>query len=375
MNLAFTKPGPVSGAAHRFAAAPSLAGILMLALAGCAGPAALDSRPVTTTEIEAGHETPPVTGADVLTPALWIDESNPANSLIVAAGDGEQLHVYSIAGEPLHSVELGRFNDLAAVGRVHTESGPRALFVATDASRSRLALLTVAPDSGQPDPAPLEIEGLDVEPVGVCATSLISGVIDLFVISADGELIRYSVSVPRFGEVSVHYEARLDLGTAVADCVADRERDAVWFTQPGSGIWQLPLRMDQSSRPEPVARLGSAGLPFAPDGLALVRGSGRALLVAASPADDSFIVYTVSSGRIAGGHFRVLGEYPLKQRFRVAAGNDIDAVSGGRRLDGDGVSGLSGLPGGLLVVHDAGDQPGSGTNLKIVALDELLGSM
>lgn len=344
----------------------------MLVLAGCTTSAPVNDRPVTLVEVAARHETAVAAGDGSLAPAVWINRDNPARSLVAAVGDGERMHVYSTGGEMLASATPGQFDAIATLGLARKDGERRVLFAATDSNRSRLALLAVNPDTGEPDPAPFDIEGLDFDPLGVCASQLTGGTAEVFVISGAGEIVRFRVSAPRFGDVTVSFAARRDFGTPVQGCAADDVQNAVWFSQAGSGIWSVPLRMESDATPERVALVGSVGLPFDPDGLAIVRSGGRALIIASLPADDSFSAYAVTGGRSSGGVIRIAGDDPLAGRFRIVAGGGVDAATGSRRFDGGGVSGIAGLPGGLLVVADERDDSGSGRNLKIVSLDALL---
>jgi len=348
------------------------AGAALLLLAGCTTPAPMDDRPVTLVEVPARVETGPIAGDGSLAPAVWINRNNPSRSLVAAVGDGERMHVYSTDGKALASATPGQFDAIATVGLGRSNAGRRVLFAATNSDRSQLALLAVDPDTGEPDAVPFDIEGLDFEPRAVCASQLSGGRAEVFVVSSAGELVRFNVSVPRFGEVSVREVARRDFGASVQDCAADNGQDAVWFSQIGSGIWSVPLRMEDDARPERVALVGGSGLPFDADGLAVVRSGGRALIIVAVPADDSFSAYAVTGGRSSGGVIRVAGDDPLEGRFRIIGRDGVDAASGSRYVDGGGASGIAGLPGGLLVVADQADDPGAGHNLKFVSLEELL---
>jgi len=348
------------------------AGAALLLLAGCTTPAPMDDRPVTLVEVPARVETGPIAGDGSLAPAVWINRNNPSRSLVAAVGDGERMHVYSTDGKALASATPGQFDAIVTLGLARLGAERRVLFAATDSNRSRLALLAVNPETGEPDPAPFDIERLDFDPHGVCASQLVGGTAEVFVISDAGEIARFRLSVPRFGDANVRFAARRDFGTSVQACAADHVQKAVWFSQAGSGIWSVPLRMEGDATPERVARVGGVGLPFDPHGLAIVRSSGRAMIIASMPADDSFSAYAVTGGRSSGGVIRVAGDDPLEGRFRIIGSDGVDAASGSRYFDGGGASGIAGLPGGLLVVADQADDPGAGHNLKFVSLEELL---
>jgi len=375
MKISFHACLPVSKSGARNPDRSLAVAATLLVLAGCAAPAPVADRPAVPIDVPARYETGSAVGDSALVPAVWINPDNPGRSLVAAVGDGQRFTVHSADGEVLASATPGRFGAVATLGQARRGPDRRVLFAATDALASRLVLLAVDPDTGEPDPAPFEIERLDFEPRGVCASELTGGNAEVFVISDAGELVRISVSVPRFGDVTLRQRARRGFGAAILDCAADHAHNAVWFSLRGSGIWTVPLRMEGDARPEPVARIGSAGLPSAPAGLTVVHSAGRALLIAAVPADDSLTAYALTGGQIRGGIIRVAEGEPLAGRFRIVVGNGVDDVAGPRHVAGGGAPGIPGLPGGLLAVSDQRNAPDGSQNVKLAAIGDLPGAM
>lgn len=347
-------------------AVPRGVGVAILVIAAsvigaCSTPA--PKGPARGTEVQPRFETEALQlqggPADV---AVWTNQDNPAASLIMAGDNASGLHIYGSNGQSLHSSPIKGLSRIDPLGLDRSGDSARLLVGAINPVRDQLVVLAMDPTSGEVRSAPVDIEGLDFEPVAICATALVGGTSDAFVASESGTLARYTISVPRFGSgVEVQAAGQADIAPGITDCVADRMRRALWIAVKGSGIWQLPLRLDADSRPELVARVDARRLESV-GGLAILRARGEAMLLASSPADGSFSAFELGSGRFQGGITRITEGSRWHGRFHIVASNGIDDVTGNYGL---------GAGGGMLVVRDGRDEPGGGQNFKIVAIDEV----
>ncbi|MER5701097.1 phytase [Micromonospora sp. NPDC002296] len=350
--------------------------------------------------------------ADADDPAIWVHPTDRGGTLVVAAAKNGGLRVYDLAGRERQAIptppapgpddEAGRFNNVDLVAGFRLGGRRVDLAVVTDRGRDQLRFYRIDPatrlltDVTAPD-VPFAFSrdqsevneqrtayglGTHVDPAGA-AYAVVSR-------RSTSQVGTFRL-VERAGRVSYRPVDRLTLpatftlpdGTAWSPCtdpgdgpqvegtVVDPDTGVVHLAQEKVGLWRTRLVGGRfAEAPRSVERVREYGVPAAFDPVAddcvtdhaadpgfggriaqdveglTIHRTGRfaGTLIVSSQGDDTFYTYDRRTGRPVG-------------RFAVVDG----AVDGSQECDGAAVvaTGLPGFPGGLLVVHDGRETPGT----------------
>lgn len=321
-----------------------------LLLGGCAPSAA----PVS---VLAAAETTPVASPDDAAddPAIWV-APDPAKSLIVATDKKAGLLVYGLDGVARSGLALGRINNVDL--RMVTIGGKSVVLAAgTNRTDSTLALARLDPETGTltADPGSGIALGLE-EPYGLCLYKSGDGRLFVFATDKDGDVAQLEIALSA-ERLSAREVRRFSLGSVAEGCVADDRTGTLYIAEEDRGIWRFAAGPTAPTRGVLAAKVDGRRLSADVEGLAIVAdGAREGWLVASSQGDSAFAVYSLPSMGFMG-------------RFRIARGDDIDAVS-----ETDGIAAaaaaLPGFPQGLLVVQD-GENDGALQNFKLVSWAEV----
>ena len=259
------------------------------------------------------------------------------------AGTDKQfgLRVYDLTGSQLHTLDVGRLNNIDAVS---IERG--YLAAATNRTTDSIDVFRIDPDADAVELAtriPLDMK----EPYGLCMARL-DGAITVFVGDKLGRVERWTVDADleaeRFDQISFE--------SLTEGCVVDAARRTLYVGEETVGIWAISL--DDSSRVL-LDKTGRGRLRADVEGLDIYRGRETDYLVASSQGDNTFVIYALPGGQ------------PIV-KFRIGSDPEsgIDRVS-----DTDGVAvsaaDMPGFPRGVMVVQDGADSGESNRqNFKIV---------
>ncbi|MGI5212972.1 phytase [Plantactinospora sp. CA-290183] len=396
---------------------PALVVPVLLAAGGVAGatPAAAPAQP---RSVSATVETPSLYddeaggNADGDDPAIWVHPGDRAGSLVIATAKNGGLRVYDLRGRQRQAVatppapgaedESGRFNNVDLVsgfplaGRrvdlaVVTDRGRDQLrFYRIDPANRRLADVTAAdvPYAFSRDQAEVNVQRTAY---GLATYRGTDGGWYAVVSRRSTPEVGIFRLVTRGGTVSYRPVDRLALpasfrlpngatwlpcadagdGPQVEGMVVDPATGTAYLAQETVGLWRVPVRNGRfTGEPRSVERTREFGVPAAFDpgqddcvvdhaadpgyggriaadveGLTIYpTASADGVLVVSSQGDDTFFGYDRRTNRPLG-------------RFAVTDG----AVDGSQECDGAAVvsTPLPGYPGGLLVVHDGANTPGT----------------
>lgn len=363
--------------------------------------------------------------ADADDPAIWVDPSDPAKSLVVTAVKNGGIRVYDLTGALVQTVlpaPDGRINNVDVAYGVTLGDGRTAdLIIGSDRGLDIIRIWTIAagaeplaeitaPDAARAFPTrpeggttvdnPLDdqnsVYGLatwkDGDTLWIAGTQRHQPVVGLFKLQANADGTAIAVKDHEFAVPASHKGQDLteesdddpakDWSTQFEGSVIDRTTGTLYAGQEDVGIWAIPV---QGGEPVLVYETrGAAGSSFRNEDSVIARdvegltiwygGDGTRYLIASSqggahgdapladaPFYDSFAVF-----RLGGTAPELLGS------FRVAASGAMDAV---QESDGADVLALAlpGFPNGLFITQDgyAGDLNGldgevAATNFKFV---------
>ncbi len=323
------------------------------------------------------RETPPVydlsikdlpAGArpgDADDPAIWVNPSDSAQSLVIGALKNGGLEVYDLDGNILQSINTTgsvRYNNVDVQYGFLLDGKRIDLAVASDRKNDRLAIFSIDPVSrklvsvGDPANPLLFAPVSDGTRTAYGLTLYRSPVTDKYYVFVSRRTTDTVAQLELFdnGAGKVGYRQVRTLNTPGADdlqvegMVADNELGLFYVAQEDVGIWKFAAEPDGSSIGISVDTVYPTGKHLKADaeGLTLYYAAdGKGYLLASSQGDSTFAVYERAGSNQYLGNFRI-----------------------GNGLGGDGVQNSDGativnlpfsseFPNGLLVVHDGANDP------------------
>ncbi len=373
----------VVSAAAILACATFLAGcdpatVIRCSLTALLESAEADSQPADTRTVTATVETEPVDdpcdAAD--DPAIWLNEEDPAASLIVATNKVRGLLVYALDGSVVSRLDSGRINNVDLRGGIRVGGAETIVVAGTNRTTMTLDILALDPASGELSPLgdPIDPEFAD-EPYGLCLYhSAASGDLYVFANAQDGAVGQWRLDDNGRGGLTGAPVRSWMLASQPEGCVADDANGWLFIGEEEAAIWRFDAEPTASTdRPTVVDRttLGEPGggrLAADVEGLALYAppggGARDGFLVASSQGNHTYVVYDRAPPHAYRGTFRIAGE---------------GAIDGTEETDGiDLVAAPVGpdYPAGLLVVQDGFNYDPEGSrinqNFKLVSWDDVI---
>ena len=340
------------------------------------GPQPADTRSVT-----AAAETVPVLDAcDAADdPAVWVNESDPDASLIVATNKLRGFVVYGLDGAVVSTNDVGRVNNVDLRDKVDVGGDQAIVVAATNRTTETIDVLALDPDSGNLSPllntaiAP----DFDEEPYGICLYRS-AATDDLYVFANDlsGAVEQWRLDSDGGGLTGTRVRSWA-VGSQTEGCVADDANGWLFIGEEEVGIWRYGAEpsvsptervvVDRVGVGEPegghlAAQVEGLSIYAPPDG-----GPDDGFLVASSQGNHTYVVYDRAPPHAYRGTFRV---------------TEAGAVDGTQDTDGlHVVSARLGprYPMGLLVVQDginvATDGSEVNQNFKLVSWQEVLDAL
>jgi len=284
-------------------------------------------------------------------PAIWtapggVDFAGRTLPGIILGTDKKAgLYVFALSGESLQFLPDGLLNnvDLRA-------EGEGFLAGASDRGRMGVALYRFE-GKGELKPAGF-IKSDVAEPYGFCMGRF-AGAMIAVLIGKDGQVREYALAGDGT-HVTGTERRRYAVGSQSEGCTIDDATGALFIGEEAKGVWRYALGGDPAARTL-LAGVGDGRLVADVEGATLLRDGAETFLIVSSQGDSAFAVWEVSG---EAGRERYIG------RFRVAAANGVDGVTGTDGLDA--WSGpIGAFPRGLVVVQDDVNEGGA-QNFKLV---------
>lgn len=313
--------------------------------------------------VVAAVETEPVnTGGDSADDAtLWVNASDPSQSLVIGTNKKSGLGVYDLSGKEIQFVRDGQMNNVDHRDGFLLAGQPTSIVTASNRTDNSIAIYRINAATRRLETvssAPLDT----IEAYGLCMyKSGKTGKLYYFVTSKQGVVQQYelfesgkSVAAKKVREIKV--------GTQVEGCVADDELGQLYIGEEDVGIWKYQAEPDGGSARTKVDGVGRNGHLVADvEGLTIAyEADGKGYLIASSQGNDTFVIYRRES------------DNAYVKSFRIVAGDKIDAVT---NTDGIHVTtaNLGPLfPRGVFIAQDGADDKGT-QNFKLVPWQSILG--
>ena len=270
-------------------------------------------------EVAATVETEPVsTGGDSADDTtLWVNPSDPSQSLIIGTNKKRGLAVYDLAGKQLQFLPDGNMNNVDHRDGFPLGGEKVSLVTSSNRSNDSIAIYRV-------NPATRRLENVAarripaVQAYGACMYH--NPKTDKFyciVTSKQGMAEQFELFDNGKGRVDARSVRRFKVGTQLEGCVADDELGHLYIGEEQVGIWKYHADPDAKLDRVKVDGVAAAGHLVADvEGLTIAYGKdGNGYLIASSQGDNTYVVY------------RREGANAFVKRFRIASGNGIDEVT------------------------------------------------
>ena len=338
-------------------------------------------QPADTRTVPATVETAPVPDAcDAADdPAVWVNESDPEASLIVATNKLRGLVVYGLDGAVVSSNDVGRVNNVDLRDGVDVGGEEQIVVAATNRTTWTIDVLALDPDSGDLTPlldAPISPD-FDEDPYGLCLyRSAASG--DLYVFANDqgGAVEQWRLESDAAGMTGTRVRSWA-VGSQTEGCAADDANGWLFIGEEEVGIWRYAAEPGLSTAARVVVDRVGLGQPGGGRLTAHVEG----LSIYAPPGGDPDDGFLLASSQ--GNHTYVVYDrappHTYRGTFRVGEAGAVDGVE-----DTDGLDVVSAplgprYPMGLLVVQDgvnlAPDGAEANQNFKLVSWQDVLDAL
>ncbi len=292
-------------------------------------------------------------------PAIWLNPTNPAASLIVATDKRTGLYVYDLSGKELSYLPTGEPNNVD-LRELHTADGKSFILVAvSDTENNAVEFFSLDGDTAELSPLQSELRSELGEIYGLCMYQPGADIIEVFALGRSGLIERYEAWIKESGAIHMGRLASLRVPSQAEGCVADDRSGTLYIAEEKAGIWQFDLATRQTGG-QLKASTAAGQLAADVEGLALGHYNGVQYLVVSSQGNDSFVIYERNGERLI-----YLGT------FAVVAGDGIDGVSETDGIELVSVSLGDRFPNGLLVLHD-GDNAPANQNFKLLSWLEVV---
>jgi 3-phytase len=295
--------------------------------------------------------------------AIWVDQANPANSVVIAdnkASSGGGIGVFGMDGK------LIQFRPDGMIGNVDMKTGfplagqPVVLVGANNRTNNTLALYVLDTTTRNLSPIAARSIATFAPNYGFCLYhSSVSGKFYAFVTpNVSGGIQQFELFDNGAGKVDATLVRTLPINSITEGCVADDDLGQLYVGQEDVALWKYGAEPGAGETRVAVDTAGGGHLVADIEGMSIEYGpNGTGRLFVSSQGDSTIAVYDRA------------GSNTFLRKFSVGANGTIDAVT---NTDGVDVTALNAGPQfeeGLLVVHDEENTGSTSSNLKYVPLN------
>ncbi|MDX1361294.1 MAG: phytase, partial [Pseudoalteromonas tetraodonis] len=312
---------------------------------------------VAMTHLHASAQTTPVAafGDAADDPAIWINEQDAKNSLILGTDKRRGLMVYDLAGNKVQSLNIGRLNNVDVRQHQGINNETHTWITASNRTLNSISVFTV--DSDNQVNHVTEIATNLPEIYGMCMYSSESGYY-VFVNDKSGLFQQYKLTGEQ-SNLSGELVREFTLPSQPEGCSADDNRGQLFAGEEDAGIWYIGAEPTAGNK---AVKLQSVNEQLVADveGMEIYHANDARYLVVSSQGDNSYVLYKISDDKEPTLSFA--------GKFNVIANLD-KGIDGVGETDGLTVTAtaLPGYPEGMLIVQDGYNRmPLQPQNFKII---------
>lgn len=318
--------------------------------------------------VHAAVETAPVeTGGDAADdPAIWINPSDPSQSVVIGTQKQSGLYVYDLDGAVLQFLPDGRMNNVDLRSGFRLGGRDVTLVAASNRTTKGISIYALDPVTRTLTDVADGVQPTEFDdPYGLCMyRSVRSKKTYVFVNQGDGQMRQWELVATRDGKVRTKRVRDLPFESQPEGCVADDATGILYTGEEDVGIWRESAEpRGGPARTMLAAIADNPALEADVEGIGLYdAGQGKGYLVVSSQGNDSYALFRREGGNEYVGSFRIGAD--------MAAG--IDGVS---ETDGLEVTSMAAgplFPRGLMVAQDGRNvSPPENQNFKLVSWEQV----
>ncbi|TGE78196.1 phytase [Pseudoalteromonas sp. KS88] len=312
---------------------------------------------VAMTHLHASAQTTPVAafGDAADDPAIWINEQDAKNSLILGTDKRRGLMVYDLAGNKVQSLNVGRLNNVDVRQHQGINNETHTWITASNRTLNSISVFTV--DGENKVNHVTEIATNLPEIYGMCMYSSDSGHY-VFVNDKSGLFQQYKLTGDQ-DNLSGELVRKFTLPSQPEGCSADDKLGQLFAGEEDAGIWYIGAEPTAGNK---AVKLQSVNEQLVADveGMEIYHANDGRYLVVSSQGDNSYVLYNISDDTQPSLSFA--------GKFNVIANLD-KGIDGVGETDGLTVTAkaLPGYPEGMLIVQDGYNRmPLQPQNFKII---------
>ncbi len=296
-------------------------------------------------------------------PAIWVNLSDPASSLVLGTDKKAGIYVYDLEGKVVQSRKIGRINNVDLRDGFPLDCREVVLVAGSNRTTNSVDLMVLEKETGKLSEVLLSIKSDVDEVYGICCYRSIPGnQFYVFVNGKGGALEQWSIQSD--GTLDAEMVRTVRLNSQPEGMVADDEAGLLYVGVEQEGIFRLEAEPDGSSglHKLPGSDDTNERIAYDIEGLALFELEGEPYLIASSQGNFSYALFSLS------------GDGRYLESFVITAGT-VDGVEETDGLDLTTMPLNEQFPRGILVVQDGfntrGETPES-QNFKYVSLEKVL---
>ncbi|TMP72111.1 phytase [Pseudoalteromonas sp. S1609] len=312
---------------------------------------------VAMTHLHASAQTTPVAafGDAADDPAIWINEQDAKNSLILGTDKRRGLMVYDLAGNKVQSLNVGRLNNVDVRQHQGINNETHTWITASNRTLNSISVFTVDGDNKLNHVT--EVATNLPEIYGMCMYSSDSGHY-VFVNDKSGLFQQYKLT-GNANSVTGELVREFTLPSQPEGCSADDKLGQLFAGEEDAGIWYIGAEPTAGNK---AVKLQSVNKQLVADveGMEIYHANDARYLVVSSQGDNSYVLYNISDDKQPNLSFA--------GKFNVIANLD-KGIDGVGETDGLTVTAtaLPGYPEGMLIVQDGYNRmPLQPQNFKII---------
>ena len=312
---------------------------------------------VAMTHLHASAQTTPVAafGDAADDPAIWINEQDAKNSLILGTDKRRGLMVYDLAGNKVQSLNVGRLNNVDVRQHQGINNETHTWITASNRTLNSISVFTVDGDNKLNHVT--EVATNLPEIYGMCMYSSESGHY-VFVNDKSGLFQQYKLTGEQ-DNLSGELVREFTLPSQPEGCSADDKLGQLFAGEEDAGIWYIGAEPTAGNK---AVKLQSVNEQLVADveGMEIYHANDARYLVVSSQGDNSYVLYKISDNTQPSLSFA--------GKFNVIANLD-KGIDGAGETDGLTVTAkpLPGYPEGMLIVQDGYNRmPLQPQNFKII---------
>lgn len=328
-----------------------------------ASPAAAE---VPTIMVQARAETAPVDG-DADDPAIWVNPTDPARSLVLGTDKTRGLLVFDLTGKEVAFFEDGRLNNVDI--RRFTLNGEEVwLASAAERSEEKLVFYVIHADGQIEHASPFAFDAVpghladDVKDIygSTMMRDPETGRVFAAVNYKSGDVIQWEIT-SESGVLSMEFVRHLSVPSQPEGMVSDDRAGYLYIGEEDAAIWRFPAWPEKGDSGETIATIPSSCFPRDDiEGLSIYDGPDGHYLIASSQGIHRAAIFDLSQPKS-----------PCIGLVGIEAGQIVDGVTETDGLDVTAAPLGDMYPKGMLVMMDDQNEMFT-TGFKFISMADVL---